>query len=449
MIRISNFSFYWYVPVILSAVAVLLYRFRDKLGERYNVTGMFILFLAIGESMYFYGRSHENNILNVAGLLIIAVFILFDILISQSPDSAIVPAPQPQQVTKGKKEPVKAEAIKPAFFTQKKAYLALPFLFVFLSGYYYSGRVAEKTDTQYSNFKEGQYICPMLPMEMDTVAVRQITHNSRNVYFLDFNNDFYYYYYGHYIPLGYYNPCEAWIYRKDMNDFMQDLLNKHYYIVFNARRYGVYTDYVPNLRYTDAYQQNAMVALYKADNKQLLPEATPSLFHIATKDTVAGMGMDFAGVDIKNDFTLEVIMKSNGHQSQNAAIVNNLSRINQFMGLTFQTNGSVPNQYSFSFSNGTTMPSAVFQLDDNKWHYVTIAVNRQFIKVFDNGKVIGTVSGGGQPILNSDIPLTIGNTANRDAHFNGYIKEVKISSGNPDEALIISTGQKLDAELNK
>ncbi len=85
--------------------------------------------------------------------------------------------------------------------------------------------------------------------------IRHITHNSPNVYFLDFNMDFYYYYYGHYVPQGYFNPCESWIYRKDMLDFMQSLLNKHYYIVYNERAYNTLFDYVPYLKYNQSYQE--------------------------------------------------------------------------------------------------------------------------------------------------------------------------------------------------
>jgi len=444
MIRISQFSFYWYVPVMMGCLAVILYRFRDKLGERYSVGGMFTLLLAVGNCMYFFGRSHENNIINISALLILAIFILFDSLIYLSPQKEAA-LPPPQKANNRKEANASVEKDKNSFLTKRTAYVSLPFLFVFISGYYYSDRLTEKCDIQYNNFKESQYVCPLLPMSMDTAAIRHITANSPNVFFLEFNTDFYYYYFGNYEPHGYFNPMESWIYKKDLLDFMQDLLNKHYYVVYNIRKYSGYTEYVTGLDYNHSRQENDMVAISKENASLLLPAG--GLLHKAFTDTAAQNGLDFSQVDIKDNFSVEVIVKPIGLQSPNSTILNNFNRMNQLSGFTLQSSGS-PGQYVFAYGSGAGMPSLVFALEDNKWHYLVVSVTKDAVKIYDNGKLVSNVGTGAAGYINSDIPLTIGNRATRDGHFNGYIREVKISQGNIDEATIAKNVQQTETALN-
>ena len=448
MIRISQISFYWYVPVVLSCLTALLFRFRERLGERYAATGLFIVLITIGESMYFFGRSHENGILTISGTLVLALFILFDILIFQSPEAVkTIPVIQPQ--IKGKKEKEKEVAVKRHFVTERNIYTVVPFLFVLFSGYYYSGRLSDKIDIQYNNFKEGQYVCPLLPMPMDTTAIRHITHNSPNVFFLDFDTDFYYYYYGHYTPLGYFNPCEAWIYRKDLIKFMQDLINKHYYVVYNARKYGPFTDYIPQLKYNRLENEHDMVAVSLEDVSFLIPETTPSTFHVAIKDSVNNNGMMYAPIELKPEFTLEVVVKPMGLQIPNASVINDFNRMNVLSGMILQTGNGMPDQYTFAFCTGQAMPSVNFMLENSKWHYLTITVNKEIMKVYDNGKLLTSTPTNGLSVVSNDNPFVIGNSPERNSHFRGYIREVRISNGNTDPSTIMGRGEQLEKELNE
>jgi tetratricopeptide (TPR) repeat protein len=445
MLRISSFSFYWYVPVMIGCLSVLIYRFREKLGEQYSVTGMFILLLLVGNSMYFFGRSHESNVINISAILIFALFVLFDILIYLSPkeETAVIVT-----VVDKKNKKQKTEKKKTVFFSKRTAYISLPFLFLFISGFYYSGTVAEKAATQYDNFIASQYICPPLPMPIDTTAIQHITANSPNVFFLDLENDFYYYYYGHYTPLGYFNPLESWIYRKDLLDLTQDLLNKHYYVVYDANKFNEFIDYIPYLDYDHSRQENSMVALSKDGVQLLLPADTTSLFHRAFADTVSGNGMAFTNVPVKNDFTIQFLVKPIGTQSQNATILGDFNKVNPLTGFTVQANTAVPGQYLFSFSNGQVLPVVYFQLENDQWNYVTLVINNETMKVYNNGRLVGNSNvSGGLPIANSDLPLTIGNTENRDGHFSGYVREVQIDTGNINEATITDNWKKLQAAL--
>ena len=457
---ISKHSFYWYFPVILGSILVFLLYSRKKLGERYTSTALFILLLAIANSMYFYGRSHENNILNLTGILVLTLFTLFDLLIFQAPEEVVLSpiatpnktAQNTQNKNAANKNIVKKIEVKRSFLTVRTAYLFLPVLFLFLMSYYYSERIYHKAEAQYNNLLESTYVYPFMAQLqiMDTAAVRQVTQSSQKVYFLDQQNDLYYYYYGQYTPQGYYSPFCAFVYKKDITTFLQSLLDKDYYIIFNNKELSSYTEYLPALNYNQQIQKNDIIALKKNNVSFLLPNDLNSIYHIVIKDSLAAPGMDHEGLYIKDDLTIEVILKPVSSMAGHGVIMNNLSQFPNegLKGFTFQQNNA-PNLYIFGFSNGTPVaPNIVFALDSNAWHYVVFTINKEIMKVYDNGRLVGATNSGGALFVNSDLPLVIGNRINRDAHYSGYIREVNVSNGTLDQDEITKRFQKLGAGSN-
>ena len=77
---ISPHSFYWYMPVMFASVFLLLCKNRPLLSQKFFETAIFLLSLVIGNSMYFFGRSHEFNIINIAAGLLMVSFLFFDLL---------------------------------------------------------------------------------------------------------------------------------------------------------------------------------------------------------------------------------------------------------------------------------------------------------------------------------------------------------------------------------
>ena len=432
MIPVSSISFYWHFPILFSCLGVFLFSYRNKLGSKYVGTGFFIVLLAIGNSMYFFGRSHENNILNIAGILVLTVFVLFDILISLTPAKIAeikeeITAPKNKKDSSVKKV-ANQEPSKSLEINWHKVYISLPFVLILFMGYYYSDRIAGKLQTQTENLGKGQLTYPLPQMPVDTAAVKQIVHGSEKVYFMDFSWDFYNYYYGHYAPQGYFSPCGAWVYKKDFADFLKDLLSKGYYIVYNVGDIGFFNDYFPLLGYNQTEKVRNMVALSRQPVKFFLPERQETLVHIGIKDSLASVGVENAPITLKDEFTIELIVKPTGTQQANAVILNNQSKFDGVKGFTLQHNGNA-NQYGFGYSNGSAyMPSVFFTLTDNVWHNLAIVVTRESIKVYDNGNLIITGNAGGLPIANSELPLVIGNKASRDCQFRGFIKEVIISN---------------------
>ncbi|MCW3123026.1 MAG: hypothetical protein JWQ38_2518 [Flavipsychrobacter sp.] len=432
MLPISKMSFYWYVPLLFSSVATFLYLYRERLGSKYVTTGIFIVLLAISNSMYFFGRSHENNILNICGVIVFALFLLFDILI-------VLHAPNEQKQQAG-------NTSKRKFLTKSRAFMLLPVLFVLLTGYFYSDRIETKARTQYDNLLTGTFYYPLTTGAYDIASAKQLTNNSPKVYFLDFWTDFYYCYYSGIAPQGYYSPCSAWIYKKEFDDFMQSLLDDGYYIVYEQSFFNVYQEYVVNLNYNNIRQQNNLVAI-KKEPAPLLLSTTESVAHIGINAQLGSSGIYRKPLNEKEALTIEMIIKPNSGQPANATVFTDLNKTDRMSGTVLQANGNVPGQYTFGIGNGgQDVKNLSFALDENKWNYLVIEVGTNSIRVYNNGKPIATTDID-KPFLNSGIPIYIGNSSEHNRMFDGIIREIKFSDGNLSENEITATAQRLAGSL--
>jgi hypothetical protein len=74
-------SFYWWTAPLLAVAAALAFRSRQFLPEKRAQAAMFAVALAIGNSTYFFGRSHENNLINVSASLLLCFFLGVDLAV--------------------------------------------------------------------------------------------------------------------------------------------------------------------------------------------------------------------------------------------------------------------------------------------------------------------------------------------------------------------------------
>ncbi len=237
---ISKISFYWYVPVMLSAASIYLLKMRGKLPEGYFSTGVFLVFLAVGNSIYFFGRSHENNIINISGSLVFTLFMLFDLLA------------------------INYNRHRENNALKRISVAMLPNVFLLFLLFFYSGKIYTVTEQKLNNIKKLQFICPM-PLSVDTKQIKELANANPNVYFVG-DYDFYYYYYGGYVPQGRFSPCATWVYKKDLIDFLQDLLGKGYCIVFlkeNILSPKLYEEVFVELRYDEMKEKDGVKAIWK------------------------------------------------------------------------------------------------------------------------------------------------------------------------------------------
>lgn len=424
MIQIAKNSFYWYLPAVFGSAFMLLLQLKKRLGDRYFNTGFFILFLAIGNSMYFFGRSHENNILNISSALMLTVYMLIDMLILRKPV-------QPKTITQPSKGNKKDSEPKPKSRSALQLNtIALPLALTMLMTYYYAPRITEKAGLQMDNLSNNEAIQPMGTFAIDTASVKKITNNSDKVYFLDFNHDFYYYYLGGYIPQGYFTPCATWVYRKDYTNFMADLVDKGYYIVYNARQGNRYNEFFPYLHANQNKQSAAMIAFSKQNTPLLFAEKQKPVMHIGIKEPLASIGLEQPPVKIDAEFTIQMLVKPVAPQPSNATLIGNFSKSGGITGFTLQQNGADTGVYLLGYSVGTKSPvSGNFIMESNRWHYLVITANKTELKIYDNGQLKTTIETHGNTLANSSTPVTIGNQITRDRQFNGHIREVSITNG--------------------
>jgi len=240
--RIATDSFYWYVVILSGLVFTLLLRLRAKVSANYLAVGFCLVYLAIGNSLYFFGRSHENAVIVLSAVFLLLFFLLLDL-------SGYFLAGGTGK-TDGQ-------------FMRKNLVVVVSFFFIASVAFCYGGNIINKASIQAHNAVEGQFIYPSEVPEQAIrnmiTEVKAITGNSPKVYFVG-DNDFLLDYYGGYAPVGYYNPVYAWISRVQFNKFLQGLVNQGYYLVVDNGLVDVLRPIgFSNLRYINGYMQGAVV----------------------------------------------------------------------------------------------------------------------------------------------------------------------------------------------
>jgi len=76
---VSKFSSFWLIALLLTMCLYVLYQSRKN-----QITHLFILGIACIQLTYFFGRSHEHNLLNISGIFIFILFLTLDRLYTHS-----------------------------------------------------------------------------------------------------------------------------------------------------------------------------------------------------------------------------------------------------------------------------------------------------------------------------------------------------------------------------
>jgi hypothetical protein len=210
--KITRESFYWYVPSLISLSFILLTRLRKNVASSYLAAGYFLIYCAIGNSIYFFGQSHEGYILSIS-IVLIFLFIFFIDLVSRY-----------------LKEPG-GNCLTPRI--QHNLVITLASALIVIASISYSQTITDKVSSQIRNASQGQLIYPYNPpgdLAIFQAELRERTNFSEKVYFAD-KMDFYFTYYLGYQPVGYFSPFMSWLFMKDLKGFLQELLDNGYYVV--------------------------------------------------------------------------------------------------------------------------------------------------------------------------------------------------------------------------
>lgn len=249
-IQIAANSFYWLVPPVISIVLILLFRLRRSVSAKYMSTGFLLVFCAIGNSIYFFGRSHEHNIINISISLLFVFFLLLDLIERFQNDGNV----------------------KTVFISFLRRYVVNGTSIVLIAAIIvcYSQSIAKKSGVQIRNIGKGQLIYPsktdLSAMYEYFSAIRAITGNSNKVYFIN-SSDFAFYYYGGFTPVGFCNPFLTWIFASDLNRFLQGLLDDGYYLVTS----GEMKYQLTNLRYNNVNNIGSSVVVAKRPYEKTQP----------------------------------------------------------------------------------------------------------------------------------------------------------------------------------
>jgi hypothetical protein len=181
-----------------------LIRMRSSLPERYQQAGLMTVCLTLTSLLYFYGRSHENNLVNLAGILLFCLVLLFDLL---------------------------ARALEsPRNRTRTILNILPPIAMLLIFSVAYSGPMTERFTKQVSillgRATPGGWYEP--PLDCEEIA-RHVRDPSKVFYFTF--ADYRFYLTCGQTPPGFYQPLHAHVLRSKLHDHLRTLTANGYDIV--------------------------------------------------------------------------------------------------------------------------------------------------------------------------------------------------------------------------
>jgi hypothetical protein len=205
MLRIGRDSSYWWILPLSGALGWLTFD-RRGLDERRAQTALFAVTLMAVGSIYFFGRSHEHNLINIGASLLFCTFLALDLAGSHPAEGTAL--------TRG-------------------ALRAAPWLIVAACAYSYSGRVAEKMEAQVAIAKGRRPVPASVPTDFRPIIDCEEIANAAGdprVYFFS-ANDYWYYQRCGYIPQGYLQPVSLAVLKKPLVADLNALLDAGYKVV--------------------------------------------------------------------------------------------------------------------------------------------------------------------------------------------------------------------------
>lgn len=248
-IPMAKSSFFWIFPIIVAITFVLLWELRNKVTPRYVALGFVLIYFALGNCIYFFGRSHELNLFSISIPLIFVVFYALDLV--------------ERWLTIGSETRVPAATGNVA--------LILGGIFILATAYTCSNQIGANISAKFSNalalrlhsgdpFAEAQ-------VETDEVLreIRGVVGPSSAIQFMvaDEGKEFLFYQSVH-GNTSYFYPFASWIFLNDLIQHAQSGLDDGAYLlidknlmqtVFDARLKNI------GFRYTSKNDKYALIAV--------------------------------------------------------------------------------------------------------------------------------------------------------------------------------------------
>jgi len=180
MMRIDPTSFYWWLLPLTGGVGWLAFSRRASLPSGVGEASIFAVTLTVSSSIYFFGRSHELNLLNTSAPYLFCVFLGLSLAWPIASDPKAV----------------------------RWAFRAAPWLMVATCAYFYSamglGRMAGQLTevTTQAPLLQATSAAPV--PTIDCAEIRRAAPDDQVIFFS--SNDYWYYEHCHLVPRGYFQP---------------------------------------------------------------------------------------------------------------------------------------------------------------------------------------------------------------------------------------------------
>jgi hypothetical protein len=242
MLPVKQVSIYWYYAAVFAVCFGLLLLFRNKFTEQYFNTSLLLLALCAGCSIYFFGRSHENNVINISGILLFVVLLCCDVLLKIASE-----------------ENTETQRLK-KIFSLTPLWLIIIVMTVNNSALF---------TYNFTNFRtalaSGVWSYPESQPESGALeSISTLAKGSKKLYFMTFGaTDFYFYYRGHYNMPAKFNPIDSWILLQDKIEFANKKLEEGYYVVGVEADYLFKSDILSKLRYKEYFTNGRYLVIHE------------------------------------------------------------------------------------------------------------------------------------------------------------------------------------------
>ncbi len=164
MLRVDRTSFYWWLLPLTGAAGWLVFSRRGSLPPKRAEAATLSVALLVANSIYFFGRSHEHNLINTSVSFIFCLFLALDLAWpSADSDPAIL----------------------------RWGFRLAPYLVLAVCAYNYSARVVKRLDQQQSLVLEQHPLAGELPPSINCDEIRRAAGDDR-IFFLS-RNDYWFY----------------------------------------------------------------------------------------------------------------------------------------------------------------------------------------------------------------------------------------------------------------
>jgi len=206
MLRIAPESFYWWLLPVTGGVGWLAFSRRGSLPDRRGQAAIFALALIVINSLYFFGRSHEHNLINLSTSFLFCLFLGLDLAWPSLPGDP-----------------------RPLVW----AFRLAPWWVVGTCAYFYSDRIVHKLGGQAALIADHQPLILGVGTDLIPVAqcneIRTAAGDSRLFFFAE--NDFFFYHDCGFEPQGYVHPVALNVLKEPLLLELNQLLAAGYKIV--------------------------------------------------------------------------------------------------------------------------------------------------------------------------------------------------------------------------